>query len=103
MKVPIFTICGGSGAQPRLHHLSQGRTRHGLDLEKRPAFLSCLALPRKGQRHVEVNHFLISSYELRYSLLVDKLKRDGISAIKLEATQTHFLSGVFVAVAVVGA
>ena len=33
----------------------------------------------------------------------DKLKRDGLSAIKFEATQTHFLSGVFVAVAVVGA
>ena len=30
-------------------------------------------------------------------------KRDGISAIKFEATQIHFLSDVFVAVAVVDA
>ena len=30
-----------------------------------------------------------------------RIKRDGISAVKFEAAQIHFLSGVFVAVAVV--
>ena len=30
-----------------------------------------------------------------------RIKRDGISAIKFEAAQIHFLSDVFVAVAVV--
>ena len=68
-KCLILRFCGGRGAQPLPHHHSQGRTRHGLGLEQRPTFLSCLALPIQGQRHVELNHFLFSSNELRYSLL----------------------------------
>ena len=32
---------------------------------------------------------------------IRRIKRDGISAIKFEAMQIHFLSDVFVAVAVV--
>ena len=62
----------------------------------------------RGRGTWSSNHFPFSSNELRIQLhkklpTFDKLKRDGISAIKFEAAQTHFFSDVFVAVAVVGA
>ena len=38
---------------------------------------------------------------LGYTPIGYSLQRDGISAIKIEAMLVHFLSGIFVAVAVV--
>ena len=36
------------------HATTHRAAQNGLDLEQRTAFLSCLALPRQGQRHVEL-------------------------------------------------
>ena len=73
---------------------------------------SCISLPSLHDRNVKLprQQLSLSFPELWYSPLelnlkkiaeIWKLKRDVISAIKFEAARIHFLSDVFVAVAVV--